>query len=105
MATGETGFDDVTFDLICVRCHSPRAGRDYDVRDAKNAGINDVASLFGEVMAPSQVRLWGSVIGSRSVVSSIPSSRRRHPGVAGSARWCQQGHMLANPGAACAGLY
>ena len=29
MATGETGFDDVTFDLISVQYHSPKAGHDY----------------------------------------------------------------------------
>ena len=36
MATGETGFDDVTFDLISVQYHSLKAGHDYGqyVRDA-----------------------------------------------------------------------
>ena len=29
MATGETGFDDVTFDLISVQYHSLKAGHDY----------------------------------------------------------------------------
>ena len=40
MATGETGFDDVTFDLISVQYHSLKAGHDYGqyVRDARNAG-------------------------------------------------------------------
>jgi len=28
MATGETGFDDVTFDLISVRYHSLKTGHD-----------------------------------------------------------------------------
>jgi hypothetical protein len=39
MATGETGFDDVTFDLISVQYHSLKAGHDYGqyVRDARNA--------------------------------------------------------------------
>ncbi|BBY01492.1 hypothetical protein ACKUT9_20750 [Mycobacterium seoulense] len=48
MATGETGFDDVTFDLISVHCHSLTAGHDYGqyVRDAKDAGMDDVASFF-----------------------------------------------------------
>jgi hypothetical protein len=38
MATGETGFDDVTFDLM--QYHSLKAGHDYGqyLRDAKNAG-------------------------------------------------------------------
>ena len=40
MATGETGFDDVTFDLISVQYHSLKAGHDYGqyVRDAMRAG-------------------------------------------------------------------
>ena len=29
MATGETGFDDVTFDLISVQYHALKAGHDY----------------------------------------------------------------------------
>ena len=29
MATGETGFDDVTFDLISLQYHSLKAGHDY----------------------------------------------------------------------------
>ncbi len=52
MATGETGFDDVTFDLISVQYHSLKAGHDYGqyVRDARNAGREDIASFFEEVM-------------------------------------------------------
>lgn len=52
MATGETGFDDVTFDLISVQYHSLKAGHDYGqyVRDAENAGADDIASFFREVM-------------------------------------------------------
>ncbi|WP_156687379.1 acyl carrier protein [Mycobacterium sp. Marseille-P9652] len=58
MATGETGFDDVTFDLISLQYHSLKAGHDYGqyVRDAKNAGLEDVASFFGEVMAQDSER-------------------------------------------------
>jgi hypothetical protein len=58
MATGETGFDDVTFDLISVQYHSLKAGHDYGqyVRDAKNAGLDDVASFFDEVMAQDSER-------------------------------------------------
>ena len=53
MATGETGFDDVTFDLISVQYHSLKAGHDYGqyVRDAKNAGKDDIASFFEQVMS------------------------------------------------------
>jgi hypothetical protein len=29
MATGETGFDDVSFDLISLQYHSLKAGHDY----------------------------------------------------------------------------
>jgi rubrerythrin len=52
MATGETGFDDVSFDLISVQYHSLKAGHDYGqyVRDARNAGREDIASFFEEVM-------------------------------------------------------
>jgi len=52
MATGETGFDDVTFDLISVQYHALKAGHDYGqyVRDAKNAGKEEIASFFEQVM-------------------------------------------------------
>jgi rubrerythrin len=58
MATGETGFDDVMFDLISVQYHSLKAGHDYGqyVRDAKNAGLDDVASFFEEVMSQDSAR-------------------------------------------------
>jgi rubrerythrin len=58
MATGETGFDDVTFDLVSVQYHSLKAGHDYGqyVRDAKNAGLEDVASFFEAVMAQDSDR-------------------------------------------------
>jgi rubrerythrin len=52
VATGETGFEDVAFDLISVQYHSLKAGHDYGqyVRDAENAGLQDVAGFFREVM-------------------------------------------------------
>jgi rubrerythrin len=52
MATGETSFDDVSFDLISVQYHSLKAGHDYGqyVRDAENAGLNEIASFFRQVM-------------------------------------------------------
>ena len=58
MATGETGFDDVTFDLISVQYHSLKAGHDYGqyVRDARNAGQEEIASFFEEVMAQDSER-------------------------------------------------
>jgi hypothetical protein len=58
MATGETGFDDVAFDLISVQYHSLKAGHDYGqyVRDAKNAGRDDIASFFEDVMAEDSER-------------------------------------------------
>jgi hypothetical protein len=58
MATGETGFDDVSYDLISVQYHSLKAGHDYGqyVRDAKNAGLDDIASFFEEVMAQDSDR-------------------------------------------------
>jgi hypothetical protein len=58
MATGETGFDDVTFDLISVQYHALKAGHDYGqyVRDAKNAERDDIATFFEEVMAQDSER-------------------------------------------------
>jgi hypothetical protein len=58
MPSGETGFDDVSFDLISVQYHSLKAGHDYGqyVRDAKNADLDDVASFFEEVMAQDSER-------------------------------------------------
>ena len=52
MATGETGFSDVVFDLISVQYHSLKAGHDYGqyVRDADNANLDDVAKFFRDVM-------------------------------------------------------
>ena len=58
MATGETGFDDVSFDLISVQYHSLKAGHDYGqyVRDARNAGREDIAAFFESVMAEDSAR-------------------------------------------------
>lgn len=52
MATGETGFEDVFYDLISVQYHALKGGHDYGqyVRDAENAGLKDVSEFFGEVM-------------------------------------------------------
>src|SRR5881392_433526 len=58
MATGETGFDDVTFDLVSVQYHSLKAGHDYGqyVRDAENAGLDDIAQFFRKVMKEDSER-------------------------------------------------
>ena len=58
MATGETGFTDVEFDLISLQYHSLKAGHDYGqyVRDAENAGRDDIASFFREVMQQDSER-------------------------------------------------
>ena len=58
MATGGTGFDDVTFDLISVQYHSLKAGHDYGqyVRDARNAGQEENASFFEQVMSQDSQR-------------------------------------------------
>jgi bacterioferritin (cytochrome b1) len=58
MATGETGFDDVTFDLISLQYHSLKAGHDYGqyVRDAENAGQDEIASFFREVIEQDSSR-------------------------------------------------
>src|SRR4051794_36585125 len=58
MATGETGFDDVTFDLISVQYHSLKAGHDYGqyVRDAENADQQEIADFFRRVMEEDSAR-------------------------------------------------
>ena len=58
MATGETGFEDVFYDLISVQYHSLKAGHDYGqyVRDAKNAGKDDIAQFFEQVMSQDSDR-------------------------------------------------
>ena len=58
MAAGETGFDDVSFDLISVQYHSLKAGHDYGqyVRDAKNANRDDIASFFEQVQSEDSDR-------------------------------------------------
>ncbi len=58
MATGETGFDDVSYDLISVQYHSLKAGHDYGqyVRDAENAGRTDIADFFRSVMEEDSAR-------------------------------------------------
>lgn len=58
MATGETGFDDVAFDLVSVQYHALKGGHDYGqyVRDARNAGKDDIASFFESVMAEDSAR-------------------------------------------------
>lgn len=58
MATGETGFDDVTFDLVSVQYHALKGGHDYGqyVRDARNAGQDDIAEFFERVMTEDSDR-------------------------------------------------
>ncbi|MEV4603685.1 acyl carrier protein [Amycolatopsis sp. NPDC049253] len=58
MATGETGFDDVTYDLVSVQYHALKAGHDYGQykRDADNAGKQDIADFFRTVMAEDSAR-------------------------------------------------
>ena len=58
MATAENGLDDVTFDLISVQYHSLKAGHDYGqyVRDARNAGKEEIAAFFDTVMAQDAER-------------------------------------------------
>src|SRR5436305_14433639 len=52
MATGETGFSDVMFDLVSAQYHALKAGHDYGqyVRDARNAGYDGVASFLEQGM-------------------------------------------------------
>lgn len=52
MATGETGFKDIAYDLVSVQYHALKAGHDYGqyVRDAERAGKKDLADFFRQVM-------------------------------------------------------
>ncbi|CAL9359392.1 acyl carrier protein [Streptomyces griseomycini] len=52
MATGETGFSDIVYDLVSVQYHSLKAGHDYGqyVRDAENADEKEIADFFRSVM-------------------------------------------------------
>ena len=58
MPAGQTGFDDVTYDLVSVQYHSLKAGHDYGqyVRDARNAGRDDIADFFEQVMSEDSAR-------------------------------------------------
>ena len=58
MATGETGFEDVFYDLVSVQYHSLKAGHDYGqyVRDAENAGRDDIAGFFRSIMEEDSAR-------------------------------------------------
>lgn len=58
MATGETGFSDVVYDLISVQYHSLKAGHDYGqyVCDAENAEKKEIAEFFRTVMAQDSER-------------------------------------------------
>ncbi|MFF1542675.1 acyl carrier protein [Streptomyces sp. NPDC058291] len=58
MATGETGFSDVMYDLVSVQYHSLKAGHDYGqyVRDAENAGKKEIAEFFRNVMEQDSER-------------------------------------------------
>jgi rubrerythrin len=58
MATGETGFSDVVYDLVAVQYHSLKAGHDYGqyVRDAENAGKEEIAEYFRTVMKQDSER-------------------------------------------------
>jgi glutamine synthetase adenylyltransferase len=48
---GETGFADVTFDLVSIQYHALKAGHDYEqfVRDARDAGRDDIAEFIEKV--------------------------------------------------------
>jgi rubrerythrin len=58
MATGETGFSDVFYDLVSLQYHALKAGQHYDqyVRDARNGGFDDIASFFEQVMKEDSER-------------------------------------------------
>jgi rubrerythrin len=55
MATGETAFVDVEYDLVLLQYQSLKDYRKY-VRDAKIAGLDDVASFFEQVIMQDSER-------------------------------------------------
>ncbi len=48
----------MSFDLVSAQYHSLKAGHDYGqyVRDAKNAGLEEIASFFRDVMSEDSRR-------------------------------------------------
>src|SRR3712207_604799 len=58
LATGETGFSDVFYDLVSVPSHALKARHDYGqyVRDARNGGFDDIAGFFEQVMKEDSER-------------------------------------------------
>jgi hypothetical protein len=101
MATGETGFADVFYDLVSVQYHSLKAGHDYGqyVRDAENANLDDIAAFFREVMEQDSARasaVTSSWAGSRGPSRAVPlrSNKRTppYPPLAGSGRCLGRGH-------------
>lgn len=58
MAKGQTGFSDVTYDLIAVQQRALNSGYGYGqyVSDAENAGMNDIAQFFRDSMKEDSVR-------------------------------------------------
>ena len=58
MATGETGFSDVFYDLVSVQYHALKGGYEYGqyAQDAEKAGLDDVAAFFREVMEQDSAR-------------------------------------------------
>jgi rubrerythrin len=74
MATGETGFDDVAYDLVSMQYHSSKAAYDYGqyVRDAKHAGRDDIASFFEAVMAEDSARAANG----HEFLKDLPSSAK-----------------------------
>ena len=91
MATGETGFEDVTYDLISVQYHALKAGHDYGqyVRDAENAGLNDIAQFFRDTMKDDSTRaaraheLLKNISGTDQAGPAAQLARKRSPARAG----------------------
>lgn len=48
----------MTYDLVSVQYHALKAGHDYGqyVRDARNAGMADIAEFFEQVMTEDSLR-------------------------------------------------
>src|ERR671928_238467 len=106
MATGETGFSDVIYDLVSVQYHSLKAGHDYGqyVRDARNGGYEDVAPLFEQGMEEDSPRAGAlhprgapgahRINSARTRGASSRSSRARNP-------TCEMRAPSRSPAVAC----
>ena len=93
MDTGETDFEDITYDLISARFRLLRTGYDYwrYMRDADRVGRPDIAEFFRRAIAEDSARavrcyefLTELGVGEPAGVHNVPARRDTS---ASSRRW------------------